>query len=90
MDDVRRTKDETRLGTILAFAMLLILLGLPVAASACPGCKEALFDPAQLQQKLSTARGYALSIGVMLMVPVALIGGVAAGIIRAAKRKKHV
>ena len=60
---------------------------MPVAGWACPGCKEALFDPGQLQQKLATARGYALSIGLLLSVPFALVGGIAALIIRAAHKK---
>ena len=54
----------------------------------CPGCKEALFDPGQLPQRLSTARGYALSIAVMLAVPVGLLGGITAVVVRAARRKR--
>ena len=52
-----------------------------------PGCKEALFDPGQRRQTLSTARGYALSIGLLLAVPFALVGGVAVLIIRASRKK---
>ena len=55
---------------------------------ACPFCKEALFDPGQLQQKLSTARGYAMSIALFLSVPAVLVGGVAALIVRASRRHK--
>ncbi|MDP3723861.1 MAG: hypothetical protein Q8R91_10290 [Candidatus Omnitrophota bacterium] len=58
------------------------------AADACPGCKEALFDPSQLPQRLSTARGYALSIGLMLGVPIALVGGVALLILHARGRSR--
>ena len=68
------------------FAVLFI----PTVADACPGCKEALFDPGQLQQKLSTAKGYALSIGLMLTVPLLLIGGVATLIVRASRRGKRL
>ncbi len=49
-------------------------------------CKEALLDPAQLPQKLRTAKGYALSIGLLLTMPIALVGGVTALIVRASRR----
>ena len=58
-------------------------------ASACPGCKEALFDPGQLPQKLATAKGYALSIGLMLGMPAALIGGIAWLIARGARPPRN-
>jgi len=62
----------------LFLAALLLALSLPSIANACPGCKEALFDPGQLQQKLAMAKGYALSIGLLLAVP---FGLVAAGVL---------
>jgi hypothetical protein len=58
------------------------------AAWACPGCKEALFDPAGLQERLAAARGMAASILLMLAVPVALIGGIAFGVARSARRRQ--
>ena len=64
------------------------LLAFSTVAWACPFCKEALFDPGQLQQKLSTARGYAMSIALFLSVPAVLVGGVAALIVRAFRRHK--
>ena len=45
-------------------------------AEACPGCKEAFFDPQQLPQRIASAKGYALSILMLLAVPTALIGGI--------------
>ena len=57
---------------------------------ACPGCKEALFDPGHLAERLATAKGYALSIGVLLTVPFALVGGVTALVVRAARRSKRL
>lgn len=69
---------------VLTFAFLF----LPSAAAACPMCKESLFDPGQLGQKIATAKGYALSIGVLLAVPFALIAGVAGLIVRSARRLK--
>lgn len=53
---------------------------------ACPGCKEALFDPGQIQQKRSMARGYAISIGILLTMPAGLVGALAALIISARRR----
>ena len=69
---------------------MTLLVVWPAIGWACPGCKEALFDPGQLQQKLSTARGYAWSIGLMLAVPLGLIGGVSALVARASSRRRHV
>ena len=66
------------------------LLSAVQAASACPGCKEALFDPGHLAERLATAKGYALSIGVLLTVPFALVGGVTALVVRAARRSKRL
>ena len=57
---------------------------------SCPGCKEALFDPQQAQQSIRLAQGYALSIGLMLLTPAALIGGVAALILRSVRRSKRM
>ncbi|MBI3321509.1 MAG: hypothetical protein HYZ91_04485 [Candidatus Omnitrophica bacterium] len=56
---------------------------------ACPGCKEALFDPAHLTQRLSTARGYALSIALLLAMPVGLVSGVTLLVVRAQRRSKR-
>ena len=57
---------------------------------ACPGCKEALFDISQARQSLKIAQGYALTIALLLGVPLALLGGVAALVVRAHRRNKHV
>ena len=66
---------------------LLVLL-FPAAALACPACKEALFDPGQLKQTLATAKGYAMSILLLLSMPAVLIGGTAALIVRAHRRQR--
>ena len=68
--------------------VLLGLLWLPAIADACPGCKEALFDPGQLAQKLSTSKGYALSIGLLLTTPLLLVGTIAALVVRAARKRQ--
>ena len=77
--------------SITKMAILLVcLISIPAIAGACPGCKEALFDPGQLAEKLATAKGYALSIGVLLAVPFLLIGGYTLAIARAARRAKRM
>ena len=68
---------------LLAFCLLV-----PAIVMACPACKEALFDPGQLKQTLATAKGYAMSIALLLSVPAALIGGTAALIVRAHRRQR--
>lgn len=74
----------------MLIALLLIgaALLLPGLAEACPGCKEALFDPGQLPQKLATAKGYAVSIGILLSVPFLIIAGFAAWIAHNSRRNK--
>jgi len=73
---------------------LLMLTGLFYFVSsgiawACPFCKDALFDVSQARQGLQTAQGYAWSIGLLLGVPIGLIGGVATLIMRAQRRRRR-
>ncbi len=56
------------------------------AGWACPGCKDALFDPGELPRRLAAARGYALSIGLLLVVPLGLVAGLTVLIVRASRR----
>ena len=77
---------EARRGLLVAL-LFLMLLSLPAVVRACPGCKESLFDPGQMQQKRSTAKGYALSIGLLLAMPAGLIGGVTTLVVRAHRRR---
>lgn len=72
--------------SITGVIVYLMLYQMP-SAWACPGCKESLFDPAELPQRLSAAKGYALSIALLLGTPVALIGGVTALILRHQRRR---
>ena len=70
-------------------AWWLVVFGLLSGAAtgwACPGCKEALFDPGQLHQKLWAAKGYALSIGLLLLAPAILVAALALMIVRGARR----
>ena len=69
--------------------LVLVLLATSAAAWACPACKETLFDPVTAKQTLRAAQGYALSIGLLLGVPTLLVGGITAGIVRAARRHQH-
>ena len=74
---------------VTALLLVLLMVFVPVvSSSACPTCKEALFEPDQLAQKLSAAKGYGLSIALLLGMPVALLGGVAALIVRAQRQKR--
>ena len=66
------------------FALLL----LPSLAGACPGCKEALFDPGQITQRVATAQGYALSIGLLLGMPALLLTGIASLIVRSRRKSQ--
>ena len=70
------------------FIGLLLLVGGP-AALACPTCKETLFDAGTLPQRRAAAKGYALSIGLLLGMPLALVGGGSALIVRAQRRKQR-
>ena len=65
-----------------ALVLGIVLVASPALARACPGCKEALFDPGQLPQRLGAAKGYAVSIWLLLAVPMVLIGAVAGAIAR--------
>ena len=88
ISEIRNPKSVAAIDGFLVLLALAVLLCMPATAMACPGCKEALFDPGQLSQKLSMAKGYALSIGLLLMVPATLIGGITALVIRASKSRK--
>ena len=72
---------------VLTFYFLLLTFDL---VEACPGCKEALIDPSQLHQRLSAAKGYALSIGLLLLVPLTLIATVAVLLVRSHRRASRI
>ena len=74
--------------SITGVVVYLMLYHAP-SAWACPGCKEALFDPGQIAQKRATASGYALSILLMLSMPALLVGGSTALIVRAHRHKRR-
>lgn len=76
-----------RLTQLLSHTVTLFLAW-PTAALACPMCKEALFDPAKAERALQAAKGYALSIGLMIGTPMLLVGGLAALIVRHARRHR--
>ena len=69
-----------------AGALALGLLAMPTA-NACPGCKEALFDPGALPQKLATARGYNWSILLLLLMPALLVGGLTGAVVWSHRRR---
>ncbi len=75
--------------TLLNFALYFCLFTFDFflsAAGACPGCKEALFEPGKISQNLATARGYALSIALLLGIPVVLMGTIAVLLVRARRK----
>ncbi len=80
-----------RLLVVLLVASIVLALWRASSAEACPGCKEAAFQsPEEGNQAQASAQAYGLSIGMMLLVPVVLIGGIAAKIahgVAAAKSK---
>ena len=82
---------QCRVQTVLLGAFCIgALLCCAALAQACPGCKEALFDPAQAQQAVQRAKGMNASIGLLLGMPLLLLGGVATSILRASRRAKRL
>lgn len=79
-----------RIPNLLAIGVFVSLFAFPAAVRACPGCKEALIEPAQALQKQSTARGYNLSIALMLAVPATLIGATSALVVRSGRRNRRL
>jgi hypothetical protein len=59
---------------------------LALEANACPTCKESLWDVTQAQHLLKTAKGYAMSIGLLIGTPLLLIGGLAIVIVHQSRR----
>ena len=70
----------------IALWSVVIVLAVPWIAHACPGCSEALFDPAQGAARVGTLRGYLVSIVVLLGVPALMIGAISVAIFRARHR----
>ncbi|MBI2174301.1 MAG: hypothetical protein HYU33_03815 [Candidatus Omnitrophica bacterium] len=81
------TKHETRNAELFFLVCAVCCVLFAASALACPGCKEALIEPGELPQRLATAKGYALSIGLFLTVPVLLVSAVAIGVFRATRRR---
>src|SRR5262249_45201736 len=76
--------------TLMRLAMLAFLISLIAGnAWACPGCQDALFNPAQAEQAVRTARGFAWSIYTLLAVPMLLVGGITALVVRASRRARR-
>ena len=73
----------------IALVSAFLVLAVPWITHACPGCSEALFDPAQGAARVGTLRGYLVSIVVLLGVPALMIGGVALAVMRASQRLRR-
>jgi hypothetical protein len=89
---VKRTIQNSKVSTLLNVALYVYLFTFDFflsAAGACPGCKEALFEPGKISQNLATARGYASSIALLLGVPAALLGTITLLVVRARRKSLH-
>ena len=77
----------------LFFPVICLLLSVfcasTLSAYACPGCSEALFDPAQGAARVGTLRGYLISIVMLLGIPVLMIAWVAMAVARASRRRRR-
>ena len=69
--------------------LLSVVLLWAFSVQACPGCSEALFDPAQGAARVGSLRGYLVSIIVLLGVPALMIGGVTLAVVRASRRAQR-
>ena len=69
---------------LAAFALLMWV----TTALACPMCKDALFDPGQAQAASRAARGYLLSIGALIGVPLLLVIGSIVWVVRASRPRR--
>ena len=84
-----RQKVKVR-AVLLPFTFCLLpYIVLQTSAWACPGCKDALVDPAQVGTRLGMARGFAWSIGLLLAMPATLIGAVTLRVVWAARQRKE-
>ena len=73
----------------LGFLVLSLWL-LPVAASACPACADAIASQETPGGSARLVRGYARSIYLLMWTPYVLFGGAAFAIARNARRSKKV
>ena len=80
---------DNKMRRACAWMVLAVCVLWTVRAWACPGCSEALFDPAQGAARVGTLRGYLVSILVLLGMPVLMIGGVTVAVMRAARRARR-
>ena len=76
---------------IYSFTNLLVLMCFSAqGALACPWCKDALFSPGESASQSGAAKGYALSIGLLLGLPVLMLSVIALAVIRSARRAKRL
>ncbi|MBI3087327.1 MAG: DUF420 domain-containing protein [Candidatus Omnitrophica bacterium] len=73
--------------SVTGVLVYLLLYHMP-SAEACPMCSEALFAPGEGAARAGLVKGYAVSVAVLLGIPLLLIGGIAAMVVRAAHPKK--
>ena len=89
-NSAQKTETET-VSFLLAFSVFCLLSSVfwSSVVHACPGCSEALFDPAQGAARAGSLRGYLVSIIVLLGAPALMIGGVTLAVMRASRRAQR-
>ncbi len=80
-------KPLTRFGVVLAAVVLLLCL-VPVAAGACPLCRDAKADTDYAGGTASLPNGFYYSILFMVCAPFAVVGGLVTRIVLARRRLK--
>ena len=75
-------------GLRISVALLIVLVALPAALSACPLCKDATSDADTPGGSASLGRGFYYSILLMIAVPWTAVGTVAFLIVRRRRRDR--
>lgn len=73
----------------LLIGLAALLPMAPREAQACPGCKEAVVAPAEIGRRQAASRAFNLSVGVLLLVPLALVGMVTTVVVRSQRRARR-
>lgn len=90
MDMVSDTVNPTAKGWAIIRPYLLPYLALPpTLAWGCPNCKEVLVESGQLGSRLGMARGFAWSIGLLLVMPALLVAAVTLRVVWAARQHRE-
>ena len=81
-------KRGLRVASLAAVLFAAAAAGFSAGARACPGCKEAAFDtPDQAERRVAAARAYGTTIGLMLLLPAAMVGTIGFSVVRSARKR---